>query len=68
MSTDQPPDTILTHAQMKAPSRVVFGSDGRLYVLDQDGVLIYRDVKTAPTFVTKVTMGTIAPVDIALVE
>jgi hypothetical protein len=32
------------------------------------GVLIYRDVKTAPTFVTKVTMGTIAPMDIALVE
>jgi hypothetical protein len=68
ISTDQPPDVILTHVQMKAPSRVLLGPDGRLYILDRDGVLIYRDVKTTPTFVTEVTMGTLAPVDIALVE
>jgi hypothetical protein len=68
IAADRAPDAVLTHALMKAPSRALFGPGGRLYVMDRDGVLIFRDVKTTPTFVTKVTSGIGSPVDMTIVE
>jgi hypothetical protein len=68
IAADRAPDVVLTHALMKSPSRALFGPDGRLYVMDRDGVLIFRDVTSTPAFVTKMTSGIGSPVEMTIIE
>lgn len=50
------------------PKKTVLSKTNKLYVLDLDGVAIFKDATTAPTFVAKVQMGLVAPKDIVLME
>lgn len=62
------PDQVITHASLGTPIAVALGPDFRLYVLDADGVSIFKDVKTKPTFVTEVKTGIDHPRTLNLIE
>lgn len=61
-----PPDFVLTDAL--EPSRVHLDASGRLWVLDRNGVLVYDDVPTDPTFVVKLQSAALDAVDMLVVE
>jgi hypothetical protein len=50
------------------PKKTVLSKSNKLYILDTEGVAIFKDVTTTPTFVAKVKMGLNAPKDIVLME
>jgi hypothetical protein len=65
---DKAPDVTLT-TQLNQPQKVVYGYvTNRLYVLDADGVAIYANATTTPTFVAKVTSGISKPHDLVVLE
>lgn len=65
---DRAPDAVLTSPALSAPTRVLFGASGRLYVLDDDGVLIFQPGLVGWAFVAEIKTGLTAPRDLALVE
>jgi len=65
---DRAPDAVLTNPALSAPTRVLFGAAGRLYVLDDDGVLIFQPGLVGWAFVAEIKTGLTAPRDLALVE
>lgn len=66
ITADRAPDFALTVPELDGPSRIVLDDHGRMYVIDHTGVLVFRDVATAPTLVTKLTTGVAGPLDVAL--
>lgn len=65
---DRAPDAVLSSAVLTAPTRVLFGTGGRLYVLDEDGVLIYEPGPVGWSMVAELTAGLSPPRDLTLVE
>lgn len=55
-------------ANVNQPKKTVLSKANKLYVLDLDGVAIFKDATTTPTFVAKVQMGLNTPRDIVLME
>ena len=62
------PATIVSHASFVSVKKAVLGADGTLYVLDSDGVSIFSDALTAPTFKTEIKTGILNPTDLLLLE
>ncbi len=54
--------------EMSLPRRVAVDGNGRLYVTDNDGILVFKDVATNPTFVTELKSGISGPTDVLVLE
>jgi len=68
LSGDKAPDFTLT-TQLNEPQKVVLAPvTNRLYVLDSQGVAIYSNATTGPTFVAKITTGISKPHDLVVIE
>lgn len=65
---DRAPDFTITHPTLDRPFKVALDHRGRLYVKDDDGVLVFRDVTSAPTFIAELKTGLGVPADLTLVE
>ncbi len=61
-----PTQTIVHPTISAGVQRAVLSADGTLYVGDDDGVSIFRNALTAPTFVVELTTGSVN--DLLLVE
>jgi hypothetical protein len=68
ISADRSPDQTITHAQLVDPIKSVLGTDGTLYVLDADGVLVFKNAADAPSFATELKSTLSFPSDILLLE
>lgn len=51
----------------EAQFRDLFDARG-LYVADEDGVVVFRDIATNPTYVTELTSGVAEPRDLTILE
>lgn len=65
---DRAPDAVLSSAVLNAPTRVLFGPGGRLFVIDDDGVLVFDPGPVGWSLVAELTPGLSPPRDLALVE
>ena len=54
--------------EMSLPRRVAVDGSGRLYVTDNHGILVFKDVATNPTFVTELKSGVSGPTDVLVLE
>ena len=68
LTTDKAPDFTLT-TQLSSPTKAVLAPvSNRLYVLDSEGVAIYANATSAPTFVAKIKTGLSHPEDLVVIE
>jgi hypothetical protein len=65
---DRAPVFTVAHPTIGTVTKSLLGTDGTLYVLDSDGVSIFGDALTAPTFKAELKSGLVAPDDILLME
>ena len=68
ITADRAPTFTLSHPTMTRPSRLAVDAKGRLYVADEDGVVVFRDIATNPTYVTELRAGVAEPRDLTIVE
>jgi hypothetical protein len=66
MGNSVPGATITTN--LAQPKKSILSKSLRLYVLDSEGVAIFKNATTTPVFVAKVKMGLNNPRDIVLME
>src|SRR5262249_14992120 len=66
ITADVAPDFTITDPKMTLPSHLALDGAGRLYAVDQDSVLVFRDVATGPTLATEITPGGERPAAVAL--
>jgi len=65
---DKSPDFTLT-TQLSSPIKAVLAPvSNRLYVLDSEGVAIYANATSTPTFVAKIKSGLSHPEDLVVIE
>jgi hypothetical protein len=62
------PTQQITHANMVLPTQAHLANDGRLYVMDSDGILIFRGAATAPAFVCEITTNISSPRGFLIME
>lgn len=55
-------------SNMNQPKKTILAKSNKLYVLDSEGVAIFKDATTTPTFVAKLKMGLNNPKDFVLME
>ena len=67
LSGNAVPSAVLA-ASLVTPVKAILSKSLRLYVLDSDGVAIFKDVTTTPAFVAKLKTGLSAPKDFVLLE
>jgi hypothetical protein len=65
---DTAPAFQITHANMVLPTKAHLANDGRLYVLDSNGILIFRGATSAPAFLCEITTDVSGARDFLLME
>jgi hypothetical protein len=72
ISGSRAPDAIAASPALKSTGsnrdKAWLTTDGHLFVVVADGVVIFRNAKTAPVFVTKLTSGIGVPYDLIVME
>jgi hypothetical protein len=68
ITADKPADFTITHASLHLPKRIALDANDRLYVVDDDGVVVFANTGSAPAFVAELKTGLGRPADLALVE
>lgn len=60
LATERQPDAIATdatlHGTQNGTDKAWLSKDGHLFVLDRDGIALFKDATAAPAFVTRLTM------------
>ena len=64
----QKPDFLITDSSINGPIGAMLSVTGMLFVLDGNGVSVFRDVTKQATFVTKITSGINQPTALTLIE
>jgi hypothetical protein len=62
------PDREITDASMGIPKKAYLAGDDRLYVLAHDGVCVFENARTSPTFVVKIASGITSARDFVVIE
>jgi len=68
ISGETTPTFQITDTSMVLPRKAHLANDGRLYVLDQNGLLIFRGATTTPAFVCEITTDISSPRDFLIME